>query len=260
MKPIEVVPIPQLRDNYAYLVIDPATRKAAVIDCAEAAPVLEEIAQRKVEVVALLPTHHHYDHVGGHEDFLRVHKVAVYAYAGQRDRIPGATHEVREGDEIPVGNLRARVLYIPAHTTGHVAYYFPDAGVVFTGDTLFVAGCGRLFEGDAATMMASLGKLARLPENTLVYCGHEYSQKNLEFALQLEPGNPALRAKYERVLDLRRRGLPTVPSTIGEEKATNPFLRPASPEILAAVRRIDPAIPPDPVAVFAKVRTLKDAY
>lgn len=257
---MDVVPVPQLRDNYAYLVIDPATREAAVIDCAEAAPVLQEIERRKVRVVALLPTHHHFDHVGGHEDFLRVHRVPVYAYRGQRSRIPGATHEVAEGEEIRIGQLRARVLFIPAHTTGHVAYYFPEEAVVFTGDTLFVAGCGRLFEGDAATMMTSLQKLAELPDDTKLYCGHEYSQKNLEFALQLEPNNPALREKYARVVELRRRGLPTVPSTIGEEKATNPFLRWHSPELQASVRRLDPHVPDDPVAVFAKVRALKDNF
>lgn len=257
---IEVVPIPQLRDNYAYLVIDPETKSAAVIDCAEAPPVLAEIQRRGVRVVALLPTHHHYDHVGGHEDFLRVCKVEVYAYSGQRNRIPGATREVQEGDEITVGSRVARVIFIPAHTTGHVAYFFPEDRVVFTGDTLFVAGCGRLFEGDAATMMRSLEKLASLPDDTKVYCGHEYSQKNLEFALQLEPNNSALRQKYERVLALRAQGLPTVPSTIAEEKATNPFLRWHSAELQAAVRRIDPSVGTDPVRIFAKVRALKDAF
>ncbi len=257
---IEVVPIPQLRDNYAYLVVDPQTQKAAVIDCAEAAPVLAEIDRRRVEVVALLPTHHHYDHVGGHEDFLQVLKVEVVAYHGQRNRIPGATREVQEGDEIRIGSLLARVIFIPAHTTGHVAYYFPGAGVVFTGDTLFVAGCGRLFEGDAKTMMFSLQKLASLPDDTKVYCGHEYSQRNLEFALQLEPHNRALREKYDRVLALRARGLPTVPSTIGEEKATNPFLRWHSAELQANLRRLDPNVGHDPVKIFAKVRALKDAF
>ncbi|GBD27917.1 Hydroxyacylglutathione hydrolase GloB [bacterium HR30] len=257
---IEVVPIPQLRDNYAYLVIDSDTKKAGVIDCAEVAPVLAEIDRRQVEVVALLPTHHHYDHVGGHEDFLRVHRVEVFAYAGQRQRIPGCTREVQEGDEIPIGHLVARVIFIPAHTTGHVAYYFPEEHVVFTGDTLFVAGCGRLFEGDAATMMASLQKLASLPDETQVYCGHEYSQKNLEFALQLEPHNAALRQKYERVLALRAQGLPTVPSTIAEEKATNPFLRWHSAELQANLRRIDPNLGNDPVEIFAKVRALKDTF
>ncbi|GIW43151.1 MAG: hydroxyacylglutathione hydrolase [Candidatus Binatia bacterium] len=257
---MEVVPIPQLRDNYAYLVIDPKTKKAAVVDCAEALPVQREIERRGVELVALLPTHHHYDHVGGHDQLLRAYPVEVLAYAGQRDRIPGCTREVREGDKIHIGELTAEVIFIPAHTTGHVAYYFPEERVVFTGDTLFVAGCGRLFEGDAAMMMASLAKLASLPDDTRVYCGHEYTLKNLEFALELEPNNAALRAKYERVRALRQRGVPTVPSTIGEEKATNPFLRWNSSELQGSVRRIDPRVPPDPVAIFAKVRELKDAY
>ncbi|MCX8071662.1 MAG: hydroxyacylglutathione hydrolase [Candidatus Binatia bacterium] len=257
---IEVVPIPQLVDNYAYLVIDPKTKKAAVIDCAEAGPVLEEVRKRDVQVTALLPTHHHYDHVGGHEEFLRTFPVDVYAYVGQRSRIPGCTREVSEGDEIRIGALITSVIFIPAHTTGHVAYHFPGEKVVFTGDTLFVAGCGRLFEGDAATMMASLQKLASLPDDTKVYCGHEYSQKNLEFALQLEPRNQALQQKYQRVLTLRQQGLPTVPSTIAEEKATNPFLRWHSAELQASLRQVDPNLPLEPVAIFAKVRSLKDAY
>lgn len=257
---MDVVPIAQLTDNYAYLVIDPATRAAAVVDCAEADPVLAAVRERGVRLEAILPTHHHHDHVGGHADLLRHGPLAVYGLAGEGHRIPGCTREVRDGDTITVGSLRARVLAIPAHTSGHVAYYFPESRAVFTGDTLFAGGCGRLFEGDAAMMMRSLSRLLELPDDTAVYFGHEYTEKNLRFALTLEPGNAALREKYAWVCEQRRLGRPTTPTTIGSEKATNPFLRWHSPELRAAIARRFPATALDDVAVFAHTRALKDAF
>ncbi len=257
---MDVFPIPQLSDNYAYLVVDRGSGEAAVVDCAEADPVLDEVARRGVTLRAVLATHHHFDHVGGNRDLLaRLPDLRVYGSAGDAPKIPGITHRVRDGDPVEVGELRGRILFIPAHTSGHVAYWFPDEHAVFTGDTLFAGGCGRLFEGDAAQMMGSLGKLAALPDDTRVYCGHEYTQKNLEFALTLEPGNAALRAKLASVQALRRAGKPTVPSTITDEKATNPFLRTSSAELAASVRARVPDLPAgDPVALFAAVRGLKD--
>lgn len=259
---MDVVPVPQLQDNYAYLVVDPATREAAVVDCAEAAPVLDAVARRRVRLTSVLATHHHYDHVGGNTDLLAaVPDLRIYGSAEDAPRIPGITDPVRHGDSISVGRLAARVILIPAHTSGHVAYHFADAGCVFTGDTLFAAGCGRLFEGDAAQMMASLGRLAALPDDTKVYCGHEYTQKNLEFAVSLEPGNRAAVDKLASVRTRRKAGEPTVPSTIAEEKATNPFLRTSSAELAASVRARVAALPADdPVALFAAVRALKDHF
>ena len=258
---MRVTPIPQLADNYAYLVIDESTKKAGVVDCAEAEPVLRAVRDSGCQLIAILPTHHHWDHIGGNEDLLKHLKLEVYGYAGQGERIPGFTHAVTEGDTIRIGELAARIIFIPAHTAGHVAYYFEREHAVFTGDTLFAGGCGRLFEGDAAQMMASLAKLAALPDDTRVYCGHEYTEKNLRFAATLEPGNPALREKLAAVEKLRRAHRPTVPSTIGEEKATNPFLRTHSPELADAVRARRPDVPAgDPVALFAAVRQLKDRF
>lgn len=257
---MDVVTIPQLADNYAYLIVDPATRKGAIVDCAEAAPVVRAVRDRGVDLVALLPTHHHYDHVGGHTDLLRQFPTAVYGYAGESQRIPGCTLEVSDGDAIPVGQLTARVLYIPAHTSGHVAYHFPEQGAVFTGDTLFAGGCGRLFEGDPAMMMQSLGKLMALPDATSVYFGHEYTEKNLRFALTLEPGNAALREKHAWACEQTRLGRPTTPTTIGSEKATNPFLRWASPELRQHIAERFPDLALDDVTVFAHTRALKDAF
>jgi len=185
----------------------------------------------------------------------------VYGSADDAPKIPGITDRVNDGDPVQVGGLRGRVIFIPAHTSGHVAYWFPDQRAVFTGDTLFAGGCGRLFEGDAAQMIGSLGKLAALPDDTRVYCGHEYTEKNLQFALTLEPGNAALQAKMAAVHALRRAGKPTVPSTIADEKSTNPFLRTDSPELAASVRARVPNLPAgDHVALFAAVRGLKDRF
>ena len=259
---MDVVPIPQLSDNYAYLIVDPPSGEAGVVDCAEAEPVLAEVARRGVRLRAILATHHHFDHVGGNRDLLkRFGDLRVYGSAGDAPKIPRITHRVQDGDAVEIGALRGRVIFIPAHTSGHVAYWFPDEHAVFTGDTLFAGGCGRLFEGDAAQMMRSLAKLAALPDDTRVYCGHEYTEKNLQFALTLEPSNAALRSKVAAVQALRRDGQPSIPSTIADEKATNPFLRTDSAELATSVRARVADLPAgDTVALFAAVRALKDRF
>jgi len=255
---MRVVPIPQLTDNYAYLIIDEATRAAAIVDCAEAEPVLARVAQEQVDLVAILPTHHHYDHVGGNTDLLTVKRgLTVYGFD---ERIPGLTHPVRDGDRVSVGNLAARIIFIPAHTSGHIAYHFESAHAVFTGDTLFAAGCGRLFEGDAAMMIQSLSKLLALPDDTEVYFGHEYTEKNLRFALTLEPNNPELKQKHAWAVSQTQKGLPTTPTTIRSEKQTNPFLRWDSAALRQTLRRQFPDLPMDDVSVFATTRALKDVF
>jgi hydroxyacylglutathione hydrolase len=257
---MQITPIPQLADNYAYLVADEGTKRAAIVDCAEAEPVLSAVRRAGVELTAILPTHHHWDHIGGNEDLLKQVRLEVYGYKGQAHRVPGCTREVDEGDAVRVGNLVARIIFIPAHTTGHIAYYFETEKSVFTGDTLFAGGCGRLFEGDAAMMMRSLSKLMALPDDTAVYFGHEYTEKNLRFALTLEPHNTALQEKYAWAVEQGRRGHPTVPTSIGSEKATNPFFRWTSPELRASIQRQFPDVGLDDVTVFAKTRALKDAF
>jgi len=234
-----IVAVPQLTDNYAYLVIDDASKQCGVVDCSEADKVLAEVSRRGLKLVAVLPTHWHPDHVGGNQDLVRaVPGLRVYGARGEAGRIPAMTDEV----------------------SGHIAYYFPALKAVFTGDTLFIAGCGRVFEGKADTMVASLGRLAALPDDTQVYCGHEYTEKNLQFALTLEPNNAALKTKYEWTRKTRAEGKFTVPSTIGDEKRFNPFLRTDSAELRASLRKIDPAVGDEPVAVFAKTRELKDRF
>ena len=259
---MRVIPVPQLTDNYAYLVSDDRGT-GCVVDVAEAGPVLEAAENERVWIGAILSTHHHFDHVGGNEELVASRapeQVRVFGYAGDRERIPFLTDPLDDGGSLTIGDLTATAIFIPAHTRGHIAYYFADVGVVFTGDTLFAGGCGRLFEGDAAQMMASLARLASLPDETLVYCGHEYTQSNLAFAASLEPGNADLAARRKEVERMRAAGLPTVPTTIAMEKKTNPFLRSDSPELIENVRRQMPGIGDDPLSVFAATRKLKDQF
>lgn len=255
---MRVIPIPCLSDNYAYLIVDDATREAAVVDASEASPVREVLAREKVRLGAILSTHHHFDHVGGNEDLAKAFRVPVYGGEQDKGRLPGLTNPLAHGDTITVAGEEARVLHIPGHTLGHIAYAF--AGHVFTGDTLFFAGCGRLFEGTPEMMVESLTKiLGSLPDNTWVYCGHEYTAKNLEFALTVEPGNAKARETLEAVRAKRKRGEPSVPSTMSLEKAVNPFLRTMSPEIRSKVQAQDPAAT-DLVRIFARVREMKDNF
>jgi hydroxyacylglutathione hydrolase len=224
---LEIVPC--LSDNYAYVLRVPGSAHAVVVDASEAAPVRAALEKMGLGLLAILSTHHHHDHVGGNEELKKEYPGArVFGFGSDRGRLPGLTDALDDGQRFELGGLGFRALHIPGHTLGAVAYVVDDA--VFTGDTLFVAGCGRLFEGTPAQMYESLNeKLGSLPDATEVFCGHEYTAKNLEFAAHLEPSNAAVRAKAERVARLRAAGKPTVPSTIGEERDTNPFLRVQSP-------------------------------
>jgi len=258
---VEIVPLPLLADNYGYLLVDPASKRAAIVDCSEAGPVLAEVKRRGLRLDAVLSTHHHFDHVGGNADLARaIPGLRVLGSRTDLDRVPALTEPLADGDEFEVVGTRGRAIFIPAHTSGHLAYYFPDGPNVFSGDTLFAAGCGRLFEGSPAQMMQSLGKLAALPDATQVWCGHEYTEKNLCFAHELEPANTDIAAKLDRVRAQRRAGRPTVPTTVGEEKRTNPFLRWESPELRRTLQQRFPDLIADPVSVFAKTRELKDQY
>jgi hydroxyacylglutathione hydrolase len=255
---VKVIQVPLLTDNYAYLVVCEKTNQAAVVDPSEAAPVLHRVREEGVDLRAILNTHHHRDHTGGNAALLDHFRLDVYAHRVDDGRVRGLSHPLSDGDEVSVGELRAKVIFIPGHTKGHIAYLFP--GKLFCGDTLFVAGCGRLFEGTAEQMHDSLSRLKALPADTLVHCGHEYTEKNLEFALTLEPNNKALSTKMEKVLALRAKGISTVPSTMEEEVGTNPFLRWTSQEIQQNLKMRFSDLSLDPVSVFRKVRQLKDAF
>lgn len=257
---MKIVPVPVLSDNYAYLVI-PSTGRAAVVDPSEAEPVVRAAEREGVKLEAIWNTHHHWDHVGGNRDLARSHPgIRVYGYAKDKERIPELTDAIEDGQTFEFDGVSVAVIFIPAHTSGHIAYHLPAESAVFTGDTLFAGGCGRLFEGDAATMMSSLGRLTGLSPETRVFCGHEYTEKNLRFAATLEPSNRALGEKLGRVEAARRRGEPTVPTTIAEELATNPFLRTGSEELRRTILERCPGTPDRPTEIFARTRALKDNY
>jgi hydroxyacylglutathione hydrolase len=233
---LEVVRIPVLSDNYVWLVHEPDSGATMVVDPAVAAPVLAEAEARGWKITDIWNTHWHPDHTGGNTEIKAATGCTITGPAAEAARIPTLDVLVKGGDVVRLGAVEASVIDVPAHTAGHIAYHFPAETAAFVGDTLFAMGCGRLFEGTAAQMFDNMAKLAALPDATTVYCAHEYTQSNGRYALVAEPGNKALIARMTQVDAARARGEATVPTTIGAEKATNPFMRAASAEQLAERR------------------------
>ncbi len=236
MTDLEIVRIPALSDNYIWLVHDAESGETMVVDPALAEPVLAEADRRGWPITAIWNTHWHPDHTGGNAGIKAKTGCEVIAPAAEADNIPTADRLVGEGDEVRLGAHVATVMEVPAHTAGHIAYHFAQDAVIFVGDTLFAMGCGRLFEGTAAQMFANMQRLAKLPPETLAYCAHEYTQANGRYAMVAEPDNDAVKARVAAVDQARAAGEATVPTTIGEELATNPFMRAASAEQLGARR------------------------
>ena len=249
--------LPCLTDNYGVLVHDPATGATAAIDAPELGPILGALDENGWTLSHLLITHHHADHIqGGPELKARFPALKVVGPAREAAQIGFLDTLVHEGDTVRVGSLEAKVIDTPGHTRGQVNYHFPGEALAFTGDTLFSLGCGRAFEAPYAVLWSSLVKLAALPGETKVYCGHEYTQANARFALTIEPDNPALKARAEEVARLWAENRPTLPTTIAAERAANPFLRAAAPSVQAAVGMAGA----DPADVFAEIRARKDRF
>lgn len=255
---LSVLAVPAFNDNYLWLIHDGA--HAAVVDPGDAAAIFAALDEHRLSLVAILLTHHHADHVGGVPGLLQ--RYAVPVFGPRNEAITGVTRSLSEGDTvtIPELSLVMSILDVPGHTSGHIAYVAPSQHWLFCGDTLFAGGCGRLFEGTPAQMVSSLAKLAALPEDTSVYCAHEYTLANLRFAQEIEPENQVLIARIQIEKAKRAAGQPTVPSTIGLEKSTNPFLRFRNPGIVKRLMAAERLIGDDPIAAFAALRTWKNDY
>ncbi|NJK99080.1 MAG: hydroxyacylglutathione hydrolase [Spirulinaceae cyanobacterium RM2_2_10] len=257
---MDIERLPVLTDNYIFLLIDREAKIAAVVDPAVATPVQQRLAALGCELIAIFNTHHHSDHVGGNRELLRLFPQAcVYGGVQDRDRIPGQQVFLEEGDRVEFAGRRAEVFFVPGHTRAHIAYYFPPTapeapGDLFCGDTLFAGGCGRLFEGTPTQMVDSLSKLRQLPDNTRIWCAHEYTLKNLQFACTVDADNTALSQRFVAVRAARQRSEATVPSLLGLEKQTNPFLRWDDPGLQATLGTADG------VRTFTRLRGKKDLF
>lgn len=251
---IETIQIPVFNDNYIYVLQDHDSGRFAVVDPALAGPVIAVLEKKGAQLDLILNTHHHSDHVGGNLELKRHYGCKVVGPSADHCRIPGIDIRVGDGDEIALGSSIARVFDTPGHTKGHIVYFFQDDQALFCGDTLFSAGCGRLFEGTPEQMWESLKKLRTLPDSTAVYCAHEYTQANIQFALTVQPDLPELLAYAEEVRQRREVGLPSIPANLGREKLYNPFLRADKPELGLAVQK------QSPVDVFEEIRRRKDHF
>lgn len=254
--PLDIVTIPCLADNYAFLAHDPATGSTTLVDIPEAEPILTALRERGWTLDQILITHHHWDHIGGLEEVLAVHKAKVVGAKADASRLPPLDVQVAEGDTVTIGQEEGTVIDVSGHTIGHVAFHFPVSKVVFTADSLMALGCGRVFEGTHPQMWDSLSKLAALPRDTLVCSGHEYTAANGRFAITIDPENAALRQRITDIDTARAAGVPTVPSLLGLECDTNPFLRAADPAIAAHLNMSGA----EPGAVFSEIRSRKDAF
>ncbi len=256
MSKLEVHMFPALSDNYCYLIHDNQAGLTGVIDTPDVPAIERALKETGWTLTHILNTHHHADHAGGNLELKQKTGCTVVGAATDAARIPGIDIKVGDGDVFEFGSHKAQIFDVSGHTIGHIAYWFEDSGVAFVGDALFTLGCGRMFEGTPDQMWTSLQKLMSLPDDTIVYCAHEYTQANAKFALSVEPHNQALIDRAVEIDRLRSQSLPTVPTTIGEEKATNPFLRPSSADLQKTIGLTGAPL----VEVFAETRRLKDHF
>jgi hydroxyacylglutathione hydrolase len=250
---MNIYQLPALSTNYIYVLYDQASGTAAVVDPGSAAPVLAKLQQLKARLVAIFNTHRHNDHIGGNAALIAAYPdVVVYGGVVDKGRIPGQQVFLQDGDRVSFAGQSADVLHVPGHLDGHIAYYFAATDDLFSGDVVFSAGCGKLFDGPAALAVQSFDRLCQLPDATKIWCAHEYTLPNVEFALGVEPDNIELRAWAKRAAALRSRGAATIPTTIGHEKLVNPYWRTSSPAVQQFTQQQDPA------AIVAELRRRKE--
>ncbi|WP_020484930.1 hydroxyacylglutathione hydrolase [Methylomonas sp. MK1] len=253
---LSILLVPALHDNYIYLLHEPNSGETAVVDPAVSAPVVDALQQQDWQLDYIFNTHHHGDHVGANLELKQLTGCKIVGSAADQARIPGIDITVSDGDVVKLGNQKFQVIDTPGHTVGHIVYYGADSQALFCGDTLFSLGCGRLFEGSAEQMWHSLQKLKALPAETRIYCAHEYTAANGRFALSIDADNPKLQQRITQVTELRRQNLPSIPSTIGLELATNPFFRADNVSIRSNIDMTEQS----DLAVFRQLRLLKDQF
>ncbi|KAK7312396.1 hypothetical protein VNO77_36217 [Canavalia gladiata] len=254
---LQIELVPCLGDNYAYLLYDVDTGTVGVVDPSEAAPIIDALCKKNLNLTYILNTHHHDDHTGGNAELKKRYGAKVIGSEIDKERVPGIDIYLCDGDKWMFAGHEVHIMATPGHTQGHVSFYFPGSGAIFTGDALFSLSCGKLFEGTPEQMLSSLKKIMSLPEDTSIYCGHEYTLSNSKFALSVEPENEELQSYAAHVAHLRNKGLPTIPTTLKMEKACNPFLRPWSMEIR---QRLNIGVSADDAEALRVIRQAKDNF
>ena len=253
---MQVTPISCLTDNYAYIINDSASKTVGVVDPSEASPIISFLSKKNLKLNYILNTHHHFDHIGGNAELKKLYNAKVVGFVGDKHRIPGIDITLNDNEKWTFGNSLVKILHIPGHILGHICFFFKNEKIAFTGDTLFSLGCGRIFEGTHRQMLESINKIKKLPKNTNIYCGHEYTYKNAEFCMKYDPENVNLKKKFETIKKLRLENLPTIPTTLADELNTNIFLRCDQNDLKIKLNMKNE----EDFKVFKKVRDLKDDF
>ncbi len=253
---MQITPIPCLIDNYAYIIHDSNSKTLGVVDPSEANPIVSFLKKKNLKLDYIINTHHHFDHIGGNIELKKIYNAKIVGFIGDKHRIPGIDIALKDNDKWKFGNSTVKIFHIPGHTLGHVCYFFEKEKIVFTGDTLFSLGCGKIFEGSYEQMLSSLNKIKKLPKDTMIYCGHEYTYKNAEFCIKHDKNNIDLKKKFEKIKKLRSKNLPTIPSSLEDELKSNIFLRCDKNDLKIKLNMQNQ----EDFKVFKKVRDLKDSF